>query len=607
MPIFTIATPEGRKLRIEAPDEASAVRGAQNWSLQARSEAAKKPYDKAREQIASRTADRRASNERFAGKTVGGFLNGLDEWQTQLARNTGAFDEVAGAMSYLAQGGENLVRRATGKDVEIPAKVALRAAVDHERAEQARYAQVHPNRNMAANLAAIATTGKPTGGPLISKPAQAGLAAAAQTAPFALARQEGGLMERLPGAVQETALSFGLGAGLTAGANKLTSSAASARANPSPARKLAAQGVRLTPGQMVGGAAKRLEDAATSLPLSGASINAARTRGIESFDRVALDRTLAPLGERLPPKVDVGRDGLKAASEAISKAYDDALSGVTIAPDQQFTSEIAAILNNSQLPPSVDQELQGVLKNTILSRFTGAIDGPTWKALDSELGALARSADAASATQPTQRYLKEALSGVRDAHRNLMQRTSPAVFERIAQADEATANLARVRQASQYTGTSARGGVFTPADLNRAAQSMDTSAGNRAFAQGDALMQDLTEPAMQVMPSAVPDSGTPLRGLIGLGAYGGLHGLSPETAATVLGLDGAGAIFYSKPVMEALNAAYRATSPGAARLHLARIEALAARNPQLLPLLEQASAELGLGGKRPVPVGVGEE
>jgi len=34
MPIYTIGTPDGRKLRIEAPDEATALRGAEEWSAQ---------------------------------------------------------------------------------------------------------------------------------------------------------------------------------------------------------------------------------------------------------------------------------------------------------------------------------------------------------------------------------------------------------------------------------------------------------------------------------------------------------------------------------------------------------------------------------------------
>jgi hypothetical protein len=37
MPQFTIQTPEGRRLTIDAPDEATALRGAKNWSLQQKS------------------------------------------------------------------------------------------------------------------------------------------------------------------------------------------------------------------------------------------------------------------------------------------------------------------------------------------------------------------------------------------------------------------------------------------------------------------------------------------------------------------------------------------------------------------------------------------
>jgi len=563
-----------------------------------------KTYAKARKKVEDRDASRRANSERFGGK-IG---TTVDDFTAQVARNSGAFDEVAGAMNYALQGGENLVRRATGKPVEIPAATAAKAAMDFERAEQARIARERPMLNGLAMGATIVTSARPTGAGMMTNPFYAGGAAAVQNAPFALARQEGTLKERLPGAAKESAIAFGTGAALQAGANALGARAVTRRSAPaSPQRQLSRQGVDLTPGQMAGGTLQRAEDAMTSVPILGDAVRGARIRGVESFNRAAVDRTLAPVGEALPANVNVGRDGLRDATQRISQAYDNALGGVNVAPDAQLSQDFLAITQTPNLT-GAQRETLDTIQGDMASRFAGRVDGETWKLIDSDLGKAIRAADNASASQPGGTMLRDALQRLRDAHLGVLERSNPQAFAAVRAADEATANLARIRQASQYTGTSARDGVFSPADLNRAVQGMDTSAGNRAFAQGDALMQDLTEPAMRVLPQTVPDSGTPFRSLMtgaGLSGGGMALGVDPGTVAIAgAGLmTGAGA--YSAPVQRLINAIYRATTPGQASAALSELQQAAARNPALVPAYEaavrQVTDRLPSVGGQPAP------
>lgn len=597
MKTFEVKLGDGRTVEIDAPDAQTAAKVAARYER-------KKPttaYGKAMQRVEKRDAFRRENNERFGG----GIASTLDDLAGQVARNTGAFDEVAGGINYAMQGGENLVRRMTGKPIEIPAAVAGKAAMDFERRERARVAQERPMLNTAASIGTIVTSARPTGAAMFSNPVKAGAAAAAQNAPFALARQEGNLAERLPGAAKETALVAGTAGLMTAGANKLAAGASRARAKPSAARQLSQQGVELTPGQMMGGVAQRAEDAATSVPILGDAIREARIRGVESFDRAALGRTLDPIGETMPATVDVGRDGVRHAAERISNAYEKALTGVRVAPDSQLSQEFLSVANTPNLTAAQRESLDTIMGD-MSSRFATAVDGDAWKVIDSDLGKAIRAADNASASQPGGTILKDALQRLRDAHLGVLQRQNPEAFQAVRAADAATANLARIRQASQYTGTSARGGVFTPADLNRAVQGMDTSAGNRAFAQGDALLQDLTEPAMQVLPQTVPDSGTPFRSLMTAGGLtGGVAvGVSPTAAAAGLGGLMTGAGVYSRPAQAALNAIYRAASPGQASAALAQLQALAARDPAIVPLYTDAAAYLGLPVERPVAVGM---
>lgn len=554
-------------------------------------------YQKSRAQLAQEEAARRKN----------ALLPGVDDFVRAAVGSTGGLDEVGGAMRYLRQGGENIVRRATGQPVQISAGQAGLAAQDTERAWQARYAAQHPARNTAATVLGIMMSGKPTAGgvlapvrgaPVVQNALRVGTGAAVANAPFALARQQGKLPERIPNALREEAVVAGTAGTLGLAGGALEARGARARVSPpSPQRVLSNEGVQLTPGQMLGGSAQRAEDALTSLPITGDAVREARIRGVEGFDRAALNRPLAAIGETLPARINVGRDGVRHVETRISEAYGRALNGVTVQPDNQFAQDVVSALVKRQLPEDAAGEVDSVLAN-VADRLSGKpIDGQTWKAVDAELRAARDSAYAASATKPSMRFAGDALADIRKALQENLGRASPEALAGVRAADEATANLARIRQASQYTGTSARGGVFTASDLNRAVQGLDTSAGNREFARGDALMQDLTEPAMQVLPQRVPDSGTPLRSIFTMLGAGGLATAAHADPATIIGAvvgltAGAGA--YSRPVMALVNAAYRAggRNPGAVRETVGQLTEMAARNPELVPLLNRVKDDL---------------
>jgi len=57
-------------------------------------------------------------------------------------------------------------------------------------------------------------------------------------------------------------------------------------------QKLIGEGVNLTPGQMIGGMAQRIEDKMTSIPLLGDIIQSAKTKGIEEFNKAAYKQSI---------------------------------------------------------------------------------------------------------------------------------------------------------------------------------------------------------------------------------------------------------------------------------------------------------------------------
>lgn len=396
---------------------------------------------------------------------------------------------------------------------------------------------------------------------------------------------EGDLGERLAAGAQGAAVGAGTG-GVT---QRLLGG--NAQAVASPARELSREGIRLTPGQMMGGLANTLEEVGQSIPVLREATQGARRRGLEDFNRAAANRVLAPLGETVDRSTQAGRTLVAQVRDRVSQRYSDALDGVQIAPDATFRSDFTNRISNANLTPEATRELNGLLNNTIIPRFQGAIDGQTFKALDEELGAAARAAR--NQGGPNSRYFAEVVEGLQDDMDSLLGRINPKALQGKQQADEAYANLVRLEEAAGSAEASRRGGVFTPAQLNSAVRRTETGARNARFARGDALMQDLSDNAMQVLPATVPDSGTPLRGLAtgGLLSAGGIGlGIEPVTAMAAAGGVGLASLPHTQIGQNLLNAFYRATDPAGKLQALGQARAAAAQNPALIPYYQDMLA-----------------
>lgn len=138
--------------------------------------------------------------------------NGPAAVMNQMWRNLGVGDELAGFSAQLQAGG-------------IPGTARGRAQYDaarsYERDEQRRVAREQPGVNVGSYVASVPAMG---GTPLMNIPRvgmlEAGAGAAGINAPFALGRQEGSFMERVPGALRETAVVAPLSAGFQGLANR---------------------------------------------------------------------------------------------------------------------------------------------------------------------------------------------------------------------------------------------------------------------------------------------------------------------------------------------------------------------------------------------------
>ena len=101
-------------------------------------------------------------------------------------------------------------------------------------------------------------------------------------------------------------------------------------------------------------------------------------------------------------------------------------------------------------------------------------------------------------------YIIHALKAVREN----LARSNPDYAQQLSNINKAFANYAIIREAGSKANTAEK---FTPAQLAAAVKKSDQSAGKGATATGKAMMQDLTDAGVLVLPNTLPDSGTAVR------------------------------------------------------------------------------------------------
>lgn len=179
MPIYTIGTPDGRKLKIDAPDEATALRGAEEWS--AANAAPVAPVEA--EPVAPAPVEAAPVAEPNMldriGQSIGSTFTGMAQGATM-----GAYDELASALGAPIKGIENL---ATGQDSINGAGDILpflgRSFLSAQQGQQALTNQAYEQAPIAAaagDVAGALGVGLLSGGSNVinvAKPTIAGMAA----------------------------------------------------------------------------------------------------------------------------------------------------------------------------------------------------------------------------------------------------------------------------------------------------------------------------------------------------------------------------------------------------------------------------------------------
>lgn len=500
MPVFRITAPDGTKYRIEAPEgatEQEALAKVQEQHGQA------PKYDKE----ALSNGPLKIGKEGM-GDALKQTLAGTD-WITRNA---------AGAGSAVVNAYEGLKGLGGKSDAD-------------QVANQKIIAESAPVGNIAGNVAMLAPTALIPGANTFTGAATIGAL-------------QGALLT--PGTMQERgkAAAFGAGGGLVGtGVSRALGNAAPQGVNAN-VRTLADEGIGLTPGQNAGGWLKSFEDKATSIPVLGNVINNARRRGIEDFNRAAINRATLP-----GMQVDgVGNGAVHDLRQGLGQAYDDVLSRSNAnVLDPQYVQQMAQLRGMvSALPQREQQAFDNILQREVGERMApnGMVNAENLQAVKSGMGE--QVGNFSTSTDGYQRQLAQALRQADANFRDLVSRANPQNAQDLQAIDRAYANFKRIQRAA--SGVGADEGVFTPAQLHNAARALDRTKDKRAFSEGDALMQDLTAAGKDVMPSKIPDSGTAGRLMNNLFSLSGLTSTAGGIAAAI-----PAAIAYSRPGSAAIN------------------------------------------------------
>lgn len=318
------------------------------------------------------------------------------------------------------------------------------------------------------------------------------------------------------------------------------------------ARRLMNAGVELMPGQLLGGALRRIESTVGKYSPAGSMFDAAERRSLDSYGRAALNRALRDIGEEVPK--DLPPDQAVAyAQAAASKRYDDLLKapGVRMHATPDFMKNMIDLGTLAEeMKPEDARRFSAIVRNQVghyLQEPARSIDGQTFKVVESNL---TRRINQLRANKEYD--LSDALATVREHMREALEESNPGLRDQLQAANRTYAKLSRIEEAVNRRPTGA--GRFTPTDLWHALRNDARRTGRlKAFARGDGEMTELANDGISVLPEDLPGHhsweskiGRALSGGGILAGGMGLNALAHELPAVLgmAGLAGATALPY---------------------------------------------------------------
>lgn len=305
-------------------------------------------------------------------------------------------------------------------------------------------------------------------------------------------------------------------------------------------QELVDRGITPTPGMTLGGPANTIEQRATSWPIVGDYFARGRQGSVQDMNQALYREVLDPIGGNIPARTASVREATDQIGDQLSSAYRQLLPHLSFAPDQQYTAAMQNVLTNqARLPQAMRDDFDHIMENYFRNQtVTGPngvqiLTGDALKDAETALGQRARQygANPDPFYQDMAGYLRDTRTALRDA----IERQNPQYANQLQAINQAYARFSVLRNASQRVGDTER--PIMPGQLQAAVKAKDKSVEKNAFSRGNALLQDLSDPALAVLGAKVPDSGTAGRLMTG-SLFGGLglgYLTNPAVGAALLG------------------------------------------------------------------------
>lgn len=250
----------------------------------------------------------------------------------------------------------------------------------------------------------------------------------------------------------------------------------------------------LTAGQRTGNKSLQyLESAASHAPGAGGGAARVEHEGQRQFTEAATRR--AGAGPDASPEV------LAANQERLGQGYRDIAARNTITPDNRMVTDIVDAATRYRFVPESQQHamLQGYIDDIIPHINNGSMSGQHYQAMRSML-----TSDAAATSDG---YLKNALTGIRNALDNAMTRSvSPEDAAAWRQLNREYSAQKVIEKAASRAGEATAEGQITPSNLRNVIAAEDRSG----YARGRGQFNELARAGEQVM-KPLPNSGTAQR------------------------------------------------------------------------------------------------
>jgi hypothetical protein len=302
-------------------------------------------------------------------------------------------------------------------------------------------------------------------------------------------------------------------------------------------------GVRMTGGQMMGGATKSIEDKLTSIPFVGDLIKNRRAEGFRDFNAAAFKQGGEPIGASV---TDVGDAGLRQLQAAKTNAYGSALDPASIdMHDPNVVSDLTGVSAQARTIPNVNGAQDAAL-TALDHRIVGGTNA----------GGLMPGRNFQEAYRGLSRTARERASGDygyevgqsmeagKDALATALEGQNPGAFQGFINANQSNRNLnilaSALDAAKNQVGEDGRA-IFSPAQLNTATSGNTRMFGGKvASATNSKPFADLVKYGQQVLPSKIPDSGTAGRAALGILAATAGGGATGAGGGYTVGEAGAG-------------------------------------------------------------------